>query len=160
MMYEHLESLRPDQGPLLASLSPSSDPEIQAVVDAHPSCPAEYLQFLRERGAGAMLDEGEHFVFERQLVSAEREYFQDKQIYDHGAKGDVLIFGWESMGTAYGFDTGDDWQIVEIDGDRTVTKLDLSFKQFVEGLLVCYPQIPTKYGAGKWEDGVKRQYGV
>ena len=159
-MYEHLETLRPEQGPLLASLIQRSDAEIQAVIDAYPSCPAEYIQFLRERGSGALLDDGEHFVFERRLVSAEHDYFQDKQIYDHGAKGDVLIFGWESMGTAYGFDTGDDWQIVEIDEYRTVTKLELSFKQFVEGLLVCYPQIPMKHRSGKWEDGVKRQYGV
>ncbi|MCR9296034.1 MAG: hypothetical protein NXI32_25240 [bacterium] len=157
-MYEHLESLRPEVGQLLAALTPHSEFEVQAMSDAKPSCPDQYLQFLRERGTGALIDNGEHFVFEGKLVSAEHDYFQDLQIYDHGAKGDVLIFGWESIGTAYGFDTGDDWRIVEIDEYRTVTKLELTFKQFVEGLLVCYPQIPMKYYSGIWEDGTKRQY--
>lgn len=159
-MYEHLESLRPEHGQLFASLTPSSDYEVQVVSDAHPSCPDEYLRLLRERGTGALIDKGEHFVFEGRLVSAEHDYFRDRRIYDHGAKGDVLIFGRESMGTAYGFDTGDDWQIVEIDEYRAVTKLGLSFKQFMEGLLVCYPQIPMKYDSGRWEDGVKRQYAI
>ena len=105
-----------------------------------------------------MLDEGEHFVFERRLLSAEHEYFKDRQIYDHGASGDVWIFGWENMGTAYGFDSGDGWRLVQIDEYRIVIKLKLSFKEFVEGLIVCYPQIPMEYTNGVWKDGVNRNY--
>ena len=45
-MYEHLESLRQEHAQLLESLTPRSDSEIEAVSDAHPSCPDEYLHSL------------------------------------------------------------------------------------------------------------------
>jgi hypothetical protein len=145
---------------MLDSLTPVSESEILALSYLYPSCPVEYLEFIRERGVGALIDNGEHFVFESHLLSAEQEYFQDREIYSRGAKGDVLIFGWESGGTAFGFDVGDNWQLVEVDEYRTVTKLGLSFKRFVEGMLVCYPQIPMSYSAGRWEDGLKMKYEV
>lgn len=105
-----------------------------------------------------MEQDGEPFYFEERLISAESELYQDRQIYEGGAKGDVMIFGHESMGTAYGFDTGDDWKLVEVDEFRIVTGLNLSFQQFIVGLVLCYPQIAMKVEGQEWIDGLGMRY--
>ncbi len=124
----------------------------------YPHCPESYWQFLLERGFGSLQQDGEPFFFEKTLRSAEKDYFMDRLIYENGAKGDVMIFGSESMGTAYGFDSGDDWNLVEVDEFRIVTVLDLTFEEFVVGLVLCYPQIPMKRENEEWIDGVGTHY--
>lgn len=154
-MFKELEKLRSDLGViLLSALTPHSTSDVAAIAEKWPSCPTDYLTFLIERGSGPLIHEGEHFLFVHNLLSAEKEYYGDRLIYDYGAKGDIMIFGWESSGTAYGFDSGDEWHLVEVDEFRIVTRLGLSFRQFVEGLLICYPQIPMRYESGVWFDGV------
>lgn len=124
----------------------------------HPGCPESYWTFMLERGFGAVEQDGEPFYFQEKLLSAETEVYFDRQIYDNGAKGDVLIFGHESMGTSYGFDSGDDWKLVEVDEFRIVTPLDLTFEEFVAGLVLCYPQIPMRVENNEWIDGVGVRY--
>ena len=124
----------------------------------YPECPESYWAFMLERGAGPLEQDGEPFSFEERLISAESELYCDRKIYDNGAKGDVMIFGHESMGTSYGFDSGDGWRLVEIDEFRIVTPLDLTFEEFVAGLVLCYPQIAMKVENGEWIDGVGTRY--
>ncbi len=69
-----------------------------------------------------------------------------------------MVFGHESMGMAYGFDTGRDWSLVEVDEMRIVTPLALNFEEFVVGLVLCYPQIAMKVVNGEWIDGVGKRY--
>ena len=69
-----------------------------------------------------------------------------------------MIFGSENMGTAYGFDSGDNWRLVEVDEFRIVTPLSLTFEQFINGLILCYPQIATSVEGEEWIDGVGTRY--
>lgn len=100
------------------------------------------------------------FFFEGALVDAELELFHDKEIYKYGAKGPVKLFGSEWSGMNYGFDTGDGWRLVQIDTDRTVKSLNLSFKKFIEGMFVCYPDFPVSYEFGKWKVATGEEYSV
>ncbi|RYD50003.1 MAG: hypothetical protein EOP85_00470 [Verrucomicrobiaceae bacterium] len=157
-MFEKLEILRPDLKPMFGKLR-KVEPEIVVEMrKRHPECPDPYWAFLLERGAGAMEQDGEPFFFEDRLLNADSELYCDRQIYQNGAKGDVMVFGHESMGTAYGFDTGDGWKLVEVDEFRAVTPLELTFEEFVVGLVLCYPQIAMRNENGEWVDGVGARY--
>ncbi|MBX8803247.1 hypothetical protein HBA92_21205 [Ochrobactrum sp. MR28] len=61
-----------------------------------------------------------HFEFSRELISATNEYYKDNLIYEHGAKGDVLFFGFDSTGIGFGFDKGDKYAIVRVDEYKIV----------------------------------------
>ena len=157
-MFENLESLRPDLKPMFARLCKSARDRVDTMQRRYPRCPEAYWTFMIERGSGSLQQDGEPFFFEERLISAETELYGDRQIYQNGAKGDIMIFGHESMGASYGFDTGDAWKLVEVDEFRIVTPLDLSFEQFVFGLVLCYPQIAMKAESGVWIDGVGVRY--
>jgi hypothetical protein len=157
-MFEQLDSIRPDLEPMFERLRKADPETINRERARYPKCPEAYWQFLLERGFGALQQDGEPFYFEQALRSAETDYFLDRLIYENGAKGDILIFGSESMGTVYGFDSGDDWKLVEVDEFRIVTVLDLTFEEFVVGLVLCYPQIPVKRENERWVDGIGTHY--
>jgi hypothetical protein len=157
-MFENLEALRPDLKPMFGRLRKSKPQAVAEMRIRYSECPESYWSFMLERGAGAIEQDGEPFFFEERLVSAESELYRDRQIYENGAKGDVMIFGHESMGTAYGFDSGDGWKLVEVDEFRIVTPLELTFEQFIVGLVLCYPQIAMKVENGEWIDGVGTRY--
>lgn len=157
-MFEKLEAIRPDLKPMFGGLRKADPHVVHQMRAQHPECPDSYWSFLLERGTGTVEQEGEPFYFQERLLSAELEVFRDRQIFDNGARGDVMIFGHESMGTAYGFDTGRDWSLVEVDEMRIVTPLALTFAEFVEGLVLCYPQIAIKTVDGEWIDGVGNRY--
>jgi len=157
-MFENLESIRDDLKPMFGRLRRLTPEVVEPMQKLYPRCPVEYWKFLLERGAGALEQDGEPFFFEDHLVSAEKELYRDRLIYDNGAKGDVMIFGHESMGTAYGFDSGDSWRLVEVDEFRIVTPLSLTFEQFIVGLVLCYPQIPMSVEREEWIDGVGTRY--
>jgi len=148
-MFKHLDTISSNAAELLKDLTPVSEKNISTIKSKHPGCPTEYLLFIKERGGGG-LEKGEMFFFEDQLVDAETELFYDKEIYNLGAKGAVKIFGSECSGINYGFDIGNKWSLVQVNPDRTVTKLNLSFKRFIEGMFVCYPDFPVSYSNEKW----------
>jgi hypothetical protein len=157
-MFENLESIRDDLEPMFGRLRKLTFEVVGPMREIYPHCPPEYWKFLMERGAGPLEQDGEPFFFEDHLVSAEKELYRDRLIYDNGAKGDVMIFGHESMGTAYGFDSGDGWRLVEVDEFRIVTPLSLTFEQFIVGLVLCYPQIAMSVEGEEWIDGVGTRY--
>ena len=159
-MFENVEDLRNDLKPMFGSLQKLSPKTIAAMRTQYPECPEAYWLFLLEWGFGAVQQDGEPFFFEKRLLSAEKELYFDRQIYQNGAKGDVLIFGHESMGTSYGFDTGDGWRLVEVDEFRIVTPLDLTFAEFITGLVLCYPQIPMRVENNEWIDGLGARYRI
>jgi hypothetical protein len=160
-MFETLESLQTGHKGLLSQLQSVPKDRVRAMQNFYPGCPESYWNFLIERGTGFLSEEVNDpffFCFNEKLMSAEKDYFLDRQIYENGAKGDILIFGFENMGTAYGFDTGDEWKMVEVDELRIVTPLMLSFHQFVVGLVLCYPQIAIMVAEDEWVDGVGTRY--
>jgi hypothetical protein len=132
-MFENLESIRPDLAKMFGRLRKVSRDSVDLMRKQYPGCPDSYWSFLMEMGVGPIEQDGEPFRFEECLLNAATELYQDDLIYENGAKGVVMIFGHESMGTAYGFDTGDNWSLVEIDEFRVVTRLGLNFEQFVIG---------------------------
>lgn len=156
--FESLEALRPDVKPLFRQLRKAPAERISRMRQAHPECPESYWQFLSERGSGPLEQDGTPFTFEEELLSAEKDVFGDGEIYSNGAKGDLLLFGHESMGVYYGFDTGKQWGLVEVDEFRIVTPMHLSFDEFVVGLVLCYPQIAIKVHGGEWFDATGNSY--
>jgi hypothetical protein len=164
-VYEHLKSLEPCGVPLLGSLKLLNTDQVAAINQAHPDVPPEYLSFLLEIGWGEWKDEigFAAYNFFSTLENAAVEYFRDELIYEDdednsGAKGVVWLFGCDSTGEAFGFDSGDGWQLVKIDTCRSVLRLNMSLVAFVEGLLVCYPHQPIRYFGGRWADCVGELY--
>jgi hypothetical protein len=159
-MFEQLDFIRPDLKPMLGRLRKLPPEVVGPMMEKYPHCPSSYWEFLLQRGAGPLELDGEPFYFAESLVSAETELYCDRLIYEHGAKGDIMVFGHESMGTAYGFDSGDFWHLVEVDEFRIVTRLQLTFEQFVVGLILCYPQIAVCVDGNEWIDGVGARYQI
>lgn len=167
-MYENLESLNVLGPSLLRELHPLEPDALDGIRQLSPHFPVEYLAFLRERGHGVMNEDESSFpllVVNQRPVDAAKDYFDDDLIYsdgpyEAGAKGVVWLFGLDSMGTAFGFDSGDSWQLMEIDNARCITRLDLTFKQFIEGLFVCYPQRPVSFSSSTWRDSGGVEYSV
>jgi len=159
-MYEKLEVFNALGCALLERLTPVSSGEISVMRQQWPAAPDEYFAFIQERGHGEIKEDDRALLLltiQPMLLSAKADYFGDDGIYkdgpyESGAKGEVWLFGWDSVGTAFGFDSGDNWRLLEIDNMRWITRLDLSFCQFVEGLLVCYPQRPASFANGVWRD--------
>lgn len=165
MNRKQLMTLQPDGVPLLESLVCSDQGMVNALSIAYPSMPRDYLDFLLKVGSGDVKDElgfAPYHVFSSPQNAA-KEYFRDRLIYEHsdenqGAKGEVWLFATDSVGTGFGFDSGDDWRLVMIDSSRTVTRLKMTFTQFVEGILVCYPVLPIKFEKGAWIDAEGEEF--
>jgi hypothetical protein len=159
-MFEQLESLRKDLPLMFERLVPIPYETVMTWQQELPTCPQSYWQFLLERGSGELGPPQQlaPFRFFKGLCDAETEYYFDKDIYEHGAVGQIKLFGCESTGIAYGFDIGDHWKLVEVDNYRLVEKRTLTFGQFIDGLIVCYPQIPVHYRDGIWSDSMDIHY--
>jgi hypothetical protein len=159
-MYENLEAFNPLGRALLERLIPASSEQGLALQQRWPDAPSEYFAFMQERGHGEIKEDNSAlplFTIQPALLSAATDYFGDDGVYkdgpyEPGAKGEVWLFGSDSTGTAVGFDSGDSWRLLEIDNMRWITRLDLSFRKFIEGLLVCYPQRPVSFADGIWHD--------
>lgn len=151
---------------LIANFSKLDATELAMIISDHPELPNEYFNFLRRFGYGKLREAGEpknfpaHFEVLMKPKSAEREYFGDTEIYQNGAKGDVLIFGLESTGIAYGFDVGNGNALVKVDNYRLVTNLHLNFPEFIFGLLACYPDLPEKYEDGYWFNDIEERFSI
>ena len=155
-MYEELDQLDTEKKSLISTFVKVELEKILLYKSMLPKVPEEYWIFLSEVGYGKIQDPKEpsnypaHFEISERLISAEKEYYEDKRIYEGGALGDILIFGFDSTGTANGFDTGNDYKLVEVDNYRISRVLDINFQYFIMGLLVCYPDSPERYALGKW----------
>lgn len=130
--------------------------EVAALKSAN--LPEAYIVFLERFGSVQFRDPGDpdnyppNFELLSAPLLATSEVFQDEQIYSYGARGEVFVFGFESDGVAYGFDSGNHNALVVIDLDRSVEILEIKFEEFMLGLLVCYPQIPERFENGMWYD--------
>lgn len=159
-MFETLDTLGGPLG-MFDHLMKSSLDEVAGLQALHPHVPVPYWKFLEERGHGWLKDDGFAFMkIEERPLSAIEDVFGDHEILALGAKGDIIIIGNELSGVAFGFDTGDDWKMVEVEADRTVTPLDIDFYHFILGVVVCYPQTPRRYANGTWYDILNQPYDV
>lgn len=122
--------------------------------------PIDYVNFIEEIGTGRVDDDEpiELLTFYFPPINAAKEYYKDDDIYENGASGEVLIFALDSLGHAYGFDTGNNMSLLHIDSYRVVTPLKLNFKQFIFGILACYPQIPFAFFKDEWFDMAGESY--
>lgn len=165
-MFSDLVRLSSDRTRLITNLKPIAEAEIVSWRAKHPGCPGAYWEFLTRFGYGKIREDNEpenfpaHFEFTKKLVSAINEYYNDKLILENGAKGDVLFFGFDGLGSGFGFDSGDHYSVVRVDEFRIVEKLDIDFEQFFIGLLVCYPDFPSRYMPAKWLAEAGEEYQV
>lgn len=159
-MYENLEVLNPLGSALLERLRPVPPDQVLALRQRWSGAPNDYFAFVQERGQGEIKEDDSSLpllTIWPTLLSAATDYFGDDGIYkdgpfEPGAKGEVWLFGSDSTGAAIGFDSEDNWRLLEVDNMRWITRLDLSFRQFIEGLFVCYPQRPVRFANGTWYD--------
>lgn len=97
--------------------------------------PADYIDFLREVGCGAV--NGNYFNFYGGLVEVD-EILGD--LYDddsHPELKNILLFGDNFSGDAMGFLTTDNWSIVEIwhDDDLSINPIEeKTFEEFVNAM--------------------------
>lgn len=165
-MFSDRNSLPAAQQELIRDLEALDYADVEKIRSSGHNYPTAYIRFMKNFGAGKIRGSNEpanfpaHFKVLAQLKSAEKEYFQDKQIYEHGAKGDVMIFGLEGTGICYGFDTGDANALVQIDNFQLVTKLAIDFDDFIFGILACYPDFPEKYKDGCWENDLGEKFSM
>jgi hypothetical protein len=117
-MFEHLEQLQPLRVNLLNYLQLLPALASADIREQWPLAPDEYFIFMEERGFG-IIKEYENtlplIIINSSLVNADKDYYGDSQIYqdgpcEPGAKGVVWLFGTDSTGTAFGFDSGDEWR--------------------------------------------------
>jgi hypothetical protein len=141
-----LKDLRPVQKSLLDSY--------RSVL---PGIPEDYLLFLGEYGEGVLrLGAYGDFSFFVGPVSAARDYYKELDFFSTSdfpaPRGEVLGFAVDEEGSLYGFDSGDEWRLVCVDGRRDVVRLELGFVDFVAGLIACHPQRPFRRVEGGWQD--------
>lgn len=140
-----------------AKLEPVSPDKIDRILAANSGIPSGYIQFLSEYGVGVLnLGDFPDFDILDAPIDAAKDYFKEEVYFSlsdfPAPKGRVLGFSTYSDGTLYGFDSGDDWRLVAIDGRRDVVRLELDFIAFVAGLVACFPQHPFKRSNKGWLD--------
>lgn len=153
-MYESLMKRDSENLNIFSDLKPIPYKNISESLKKFSSLPIDYLKFIEEIGVGYIADDGtsEHINLIFPPVYAAQDYFDDKDIFEFGAIGDIIVIGWDCLGFLYGFDTGNDFQMVRVSPYQEVETLDLTFYQFILGILVCYPSIPMKYQNNRWLD--------
>ncbi len=87
--------------------------DIDALIDRYPGIPADYLRFLTEVGYG---DLGEMQIHSGPSAAA--------SFYPAGSESlkSVLVFGDDKQGYCFGFDTKDEFRVVEISPNGEVAK--------------------------------------
>ena len=146
-----LELLARRTGIGLDRLVKASKDQVASGRGRYPKVPNSYWNFVERLGTGPLLKDGEPFFFYDRLLDAASEYFMDEEVYQDGDGTPVLLFGHESFGTAYGFrETAGD-RLIRVDSDRIVEVMQIGFDEFLAGMFVCYPFIPTSYREGVWQ---------
>ena len=141
----------------LAKLTPLPDELVDQIGHAHPGIPQDYLDFLRGFGVGVLQlgESPDRDVLDRPIDAA-HEYFLERVFWSESEfpapRGAVLGVSTYSDGTLYGFDSGDDWRMVYVDGRRDVVRLELSFLEFIAGVVACHPLDPLRRLEGGWVD--------
>lgn len=163
-MYESINVKSAKSKGLAANFRIIDENRAKFIEKTFPGIPADYILFLKEVGFGDLKEIGEpenyppHIKFLEFPISAEKQYFSDKRIYDGGAVGDIIIFGIDSTGAAFGFDSGKDYQIFEVDSYRICTPLELKFEYFAKGIFACYPDIPVSFDGKKWKNALGEEF--
>lgn len=120
--------------------------------------PCDYLRFLQEIGSGAIRPNREPDNFPAHLtvlpmpISAISEYFFDPNLSSRLNGGDVSVFAYDSTGEAFGFENTKESRLVKIGNDRVVVELELSFTEFITGVVACFPFFPQKLVGTAWVD--------
>ena len=107
-------------------LIPISEAEVISLRTEYPSVQADYLDYLREIGHGDLGD-GSYMIYGGLLRSDE--------IYDPETAHDlrsILFFGDDFRGQCAGFDTSQNWVVVEVEStDLSWSEMSKSFEEFI-----------------------------
>lgn len=153
----------PDKKSLFRNRKPVDIGAIRAIFAQFGDLPPSYEAVLSEIGSAEIKgpDEPEnypaHLILLPRPISAISQYYLDCQILENGAAGDVLIVATDSMGTAFGFDTGASLKFVEVDNYRIAMDMELPMDQWIFGIAACWPENPISCAEGVWlaTDGVQ-----
>lgn len=113
----------------LAALSPLTETRLNEISTGWSGVPLEYLDFLREVGAGPLLQET--------LMIYDGLVDPDEVLFDALVPNkSIFLFADDMQGISFGFDLTDGG-IVEIDSsDMKVRKLDESFATFIRNRIL------------------------
>lgn len=122
--------------PLASRRTPVPESEINSLKTKYPRIPEDYLDYLREVGWGDFGD-GTYMIYSGPLSSDE--------IYDPETAADlshILFFGDNFGGDCAGFDTENDWAVVEVDHtDMSSSEESQTFEEFIQD------RVRARYGA-------------
>ncbi|MEG3906115.1 MULTISPECIES: hypothetical protein [unclassified Microcoleus] len=146
----------------LSELAPLSPEEATGIAAQFPGIPQDYLDFLQLYGHGGLKLGEYRDTWIRQEPVLAASYFNEELYYvtsDFPApRGDVIGFATDEVGALYGFDSGDGWRIVCVDGRRDVVRFELTFVEFIAGVVCCHPYMPVARISGGWVDGVGERF--
>lgn len=115
---------------LLDGLDAVDDAVLRAIRDSFQNVPEDYLAFLKDFGAGEIDYAG---------IMLYSGFLEAEEIFDAGTANafrDIRFFGDDMQGRCFGFDTNDNWSVVEVDSpDMNIRKLSDEFSCFLYGLL-------------------------
>ncbi len=111
----------------LSKLTVVAPSRVDAIRSRYPWLPDEYLEFLRDIGAGE-IGESSLMLYESPVPA--------KTIFGHDAIPGVLAIGDDFQGYVYGYSPSADSSIVEIEPDGfTLDVVASSFDDFIRGRL-------------------------
>jgi hypothetical protein len=110
-----------------------SSSEIKEIRDIFPNIPEEYFEVMKNRGWGKVSN---NLMIYSGPVTPSEIYGDDYQdIIDK-----VIIFGDDFNGRCFGWDTNNNYSIVEIDPvDFSIEEVNLNFKEFIFSTLIPEP---------------------
>ncbi|HBF09403.1 MAG: hypothetical protein CMD81_10315 [Gammaproteobacteria bacterium] len=94
------------------TLEKVSDFDLEYILKEDPLVPLDYISFLKEIGWGADFS-GEMWFFKGVFPSTELSSDDDTEV--HRSLSHILFFAYDSSGDQYGFDTKDNFKIVQVD---------------------------------------------
>ncbi|WP_299005965.1 SMI1/KNR4 family protein [uncultured Shewanella sp.] len=128
-VYANLQS-EAKLGGKLFNLQKISSKESLGLFKIHPDIPQDYISFLTELGFGGLAQDS-YMIYSGLMASDE--------IYDKESAEElknILFFGDDFMGYCSGFDTENEWRIVEVDPiDKSYEVTHSSFSEFIQDLL-------------------------
>ena len=106
-------------------LKPVDEEGIRLILEEHPDCPHDFLQFLRKDGAGEIAG----LMIYNGMTSA-------TEIFDPETAAElktISFFADDFQGVNYGFDQGQKWSVVEVDSATPATRgiVARTFQEFL-----------------------------
>jgi hypothetical protein len=103
-----------------------TEEQLMKEIENNPSLPCDYIDFLKEVGYGYIEMDGYLFIFSG-AINPKLIYkaLVDRRLID------ILYFGDDLNGYYCGFQTSDNWKVVEVDDLFNIRTLNMGFESYI-----------------------------